>query len=208
MWTKRLIFCHKTEIINLRVRLWVIMENLAEASQSFQISIVGSEGCGKTSFIRSLLSKGERKAADDENISRSNGIGGACNSAAFFHGVIIKPSDNISVNLVICDVCCSKRYLPLLSCWWRNSLATMVLFDVTSEESFEFGKKMVLQALEQRTSLVIMMVGTKADLTEDRKISADQVRAFTNFHEILFMEVRRNSHMFNVFMNNEKRFHL
>jgi GTPase KRas len=72
----------------------------------------------------------------------------------------------------------------------HNTDGFLLLYDVTANNSFEEIKKEIHQILKYKdeASVPMVLVGTKCDLEEDRKISYGEGMEFAKKNEIQFFE--------------------
>ncbi|KAK2571728.1 Ras-related protein Rab-26 [Acropora cervicornis] len=86
--------------------------------------------------------------------------------------------DGTKVKLQIWDTAGQERFRTLL-----------LLYDVTNEASFENIRAWLSEIYEYASSdVIIMLLGNKADLTKERKISREQGEQLAKSHHVAFME--------------------
>lgn len=67
----------------------------------------------------------------------------------------------------------------------------MIVFDVTSENSFDnisFWMKKVNENLEENKNAIIILIGNKIDLINDRKITKEEAEKVANEYNIKYFE--------------------
>lgn len=76
------------------------------------------------------------------------------------------------------DTAGQERYHSLAPMYYRGAAAAIVVFDVTHPSSFERAKKWVWELRQnvQNPNLIIVLVGNKVDLTEQRQVRRAALR--------------------------------
>ena len=65
----------------------------------------------------------------------------------------------------------------------------MIVFDLTSRESFDSTAKWIQDVRAQRgTDVIIVLVGNKTDLASERQVSSAEIEARASEQDILFIE--------------------
>lgn len=139
--------------------------------QMVKLAVLGAPGVGKSSIIRQFV--GNDFLEDYEPTDRKQ---------LYFPSVII--NDHL-YELKIID-CPYIPYFPVNSLYeWtdfrgyglRHATAYILVYDITSEESFQYIKSLREQILESRDmhEVPIYVVGNKHDLSEERGISRREV---------------------------------
>lgn len=79
------------------------------------------------------------------------------------------------------DTAGQERYASLAPLYYRGAAAALVVFDITQEDTFEKAKYWVTELQKNTTGdLVIILVGNKADLVEERQVSAEDAQAYAD----------------------------
>lgn len=74
--------------------------------------------------------------------------------------------------------------------YYRNAHAAIVVFDVTSVQSYERAQKWVQELLEKANSgIVIALCGNKADLDENRKVDPEEAKRYAEQIGSFYTEV-------------------
>ena len=94
---------------------------------------------------------------------------------------------NASINLQIWDTVGSERYHAMGSSFYRNSEACVLVFDLTSEVSFnnvETWRKEFLTSLNppEGDKFPFVLFANKSDLETDIKVSDDNIKAYCLEH--------------------------
>lgn len=108
--------------------------------------------------------------------------------AAFMSHNVALP-DGQSLKFEIWDTAGQERYLSLAPLYYRGAHAAAVVYDVTSPESFEKAKYWISELQKNESSRPVMvLVGNKTDLAEQREVTEEEARAFADSQNMLFVE--------------------
>lgn len=153
-----------------------------ESSYQFKLVLLGDSAVGKSSIVLRFV----RKQFFDYQEST---IG-----AAFSTQTV--RVDNYSVKFEIWDTAGQERYHSLAPMYYRGASAAIVVYDITSKQSFERAKKWIIELRNQGAhNIVIVLAGNKIDLEKDREVSKDEARAYANQNDIKFMETSAKSNV-------------
>jgi len=93
------------------------------------------------------------------------------------------------VKFEIWDTAGQERYHSLAPMYYRGAAAAIVVFDLTSRQSFVRAKAWVKELQRQGNSnIVIALAGNKLDLSEKRQIDSDEAKAYSDENGIFYME--------------------
>jgi len=97
--------------------------------------------------------------------------------------------DGKTVKLQIWDTAGQERFRTITSSYYRGSHGTIIVYDVTDQESFN-GVKMWLQEIDRyATSTVLkLLVGNKCDLKDKRVVEYDVAKEFADANKMPFLE--------------------
>ena len=146
----------------------------------FKLVLLGDAGVGKSALVL-------RFVRDEWSESSESTIGAAFLSKSF-------SVDRAPVRCEIWDTAGQERYRALAPMYYRGAAAALIVYDITSLESFEGAKRWVREL--QRTSepgLVIALCANKADLAHARKVGAAEGAAFAAEGGLLFLETSARS---------------
>jgi len=149
---------------------------MAEQQLEAKVVLLGDSGVGKTSiavrYVQGLF-------AEDQPST----IG-----ASFFTKRLT--ADDYKVKMQIWDTAGQERFRSMAPMYYRGSQGAVVMYDVSSEESFT-GVETWIQELRDSVqgSLVIAVVGNKCDIEpEKRVIPTERGKEFALAHDCLFFE--------------------
>ena len=91
----------------------------------------------------------------------------------------------------IWDTAGQERYHSLAPMYYRGANAAVIVYDITSLDSFERAKKWVTELDKQaQPDIVIALVGNKTDLQTQRQVEKEEVTAYAQQHypNLILME--------------------
>ncbi len=147
--------------------------------ERFKVVVLGEWGVGKSSIITRYV----------RNIffhNTESTIG-----AAFFS--ISTHKNNKPISLDIWDTAGQERYATLAPMYYRKASAAIVVYDITSIETFEKAKKWITELHSCVNDCDIILVGNKVDLNTIRDVPQQIARIYAREKQIKFFEVSARS---------------
>ena len=96
---------------------------------------------------------------------------------------------SVKVKFEIWDTAGQERYHSLAPMYYRGAAAALVVYDITSEDSFDRAKMWVRELQRQASpTIVIALVGNKADLEAERTVEAEGAVDYAAENGLLFVE--------------------
>lgn len=172
------------------------MEDEAEYDSIYKMVIVGDSGVGKTGLLSRYI-----KNEFDPQSKATVGIEFS-NKQLDIDGQVVK--------VQIWDTAGQERFRSLTSSYYRGSQCALVVYDVTREETFEHVDKWVSDLRSfGGGKIVIMLIGNKSDLKEERTVSIEQGQNKANGLNILFIEASalNSENVANAFEQTIKKAH-
>jgi len=146
-----------------------------ECDYGFKLIIIGDAGAGKSSFMRQFLDGKFRK-----NSLQTIGVE---------FGTKIISLEQHKIKLQIWDTAGQERYRAVTRSYYRGAVGALILYDVTSRDSYQNLPTWLQDAREQAwKDISIIAVGNKRDRKEDRQVSFLEASRFAQDQEILFLE--------------------
>lgn len=146
-------------------------------TRHFKLVLLGDSSVGKSCLVTQFV-RGEFHDFQEPTIG-----------AAFLTATIpLDDSSQSSVRLEIWDTAGQERYRSLAPMYYRGAAAAVVVFDLTSQESFA-GAKSWVKELQRRgdANVVIALAGNKVDV-ETRTVEREEATAFAEENGIIYME--------------------
>ncbi|KAI9317175.1 Rab31 protein [Dichotomocladium elegans] len=130
-----------------------------------KVVILGSQGVGKTSLVIRYISK-------TFSPNSTSTIG-----ASFMTRKLTV--DNSKVRLQIWDTAGQERFRAMAPMYYRGAQAALLVYDITSQESFEELGRWIEELKRNMTDdLVIVVVANKTDLASRREVPEDRAREY------------------------------
>ncbi|DBA84687.1 hypothetical protein WJX77_003228 [Trebouxia sp. C0004] len=108
--------------------------------------------------------------------------------AAFMSHSVHLP-DGTTIKFEIWDTAGQERYASLAPLYYRGASAAAVVYDITNEDTFAKAKHWVSELRKNAGgNLVVILVGNKTDLAEDRVISEEEGQEHATRNNMLFVE--------------------
>lgn len=153
--------------------LSVLME---EEKTVVKVVIVGDHAVGKSSIVVKYTN-----GSFDISNSKPT-VGAACIEKEFTH-------ENADYILSMWDTAGQEAYRNLVPMYFRNTQIAIIVFDVTKIESLDSIEYWVNCVNENCGSdIIVVIVANKIDMTNDRKISTDEIQKISDQYKIPFFE--------------------
>ncbi|KAJ3695451.1 hypothetical protein LUZ60_000828 [Juncus effusus] len=173
------VFTH-LKYLNRLLMLGISMDRGGSNIIQAKLVLLGDMGTGKTSLALRFV-KGQYYDCQESTIG-----------AAFF-SQIISLSEAI-VKFDIWDTAGQERYHSLAPMYYRGAAAAIVVYDISSSESFTRAKKWVEELQRQEnTYLITALVGNKVDLQTKRKVQTEEGMQYAEENGLFFIEASAKS---------------
>eukprot|EP00026_Physarum_polycephalum_P017072 Phypoly_transcript_18160.p1 GENE.Phypoly_transcript_18160~~Phypoly_transcript_18160.p1 ORF type:complete len:203 (+),score=35.06 Phypoly_transcript_18160:98-706(+) len=141
----------------------------------FKLVLLGESAVGKSSLVLRFV-KGQFLDYQESTIG-----------AAFLTQTVCL--NDTTVKFEIWDTAGQERYHSLAPMYYRGAQAAIVVYDITSYDSFDRAKKWVKELQRQgNPNIVIALAGNKVDLASKRTVEIEESQAYSEENGILFME--------------------
>lgn len=140
-----------------------------------KLVLLGDMGAGKSSLVLRFV-KGQFLEFQESTIG-----------AAFFSQTLAL--NDATVKFEIWDTAGQERYHSLAPMYYRGAAAAIIVYDITSTESFERAKKWVQELQKQgNPNMVTALAGNKVDLEDKRKVTLEEARTYAEENDLFFKE--------------------
>ena len=91
--------------------------------------------------------------------------------------------------MMIWDTAGQERFYTIAKAYFRSALGIILVFDICDRESFDQLPRWLRDArMEADPHCSVMLVGNKADMAAERKVSQEEAEAFAKAHELNYIE--------------------
>jgi small GTP-binding protein len=104
--------------------------------------------------------------------------------------------DSKTVKLQIWDTAGQDRYKCVTKNFYQKAQGIVLMYDITSEESFFYIKKLLKSIKEVSADrIAVILIGNKIDLEADRRVSFNEGKALAEENDLLFLETSAKSNV-------------
>lgn len=141
----------------------------------FKLVLLGESAVGKSSLVLRFV-KGQFHEYQESTIG-----------AAFLTQTVLV--DDTTVKFEIWDTAGQERYHSLAPMYYRGAQVAIVVFDITSQDTFARAKTWVKELQRQASpNIIIALAGNKSDLADKRVVEVEEAQAYADENGLLFME--------------------
>eukprot|EP00913_Durusdinium_trenchii_P011396 g10704.t1 len=155
-------------------------DDMAQAQPNvyhFKLVLLGDASVGKSCLVV-RFAKGEFYEFQEPTIG-----------AAFMTQTVSLNTEEVKYE--IWDTAGQERYKSLVPMYYRGASAAVIVYDITSKESFDAAKGWVTEL--KGTDTLIALAGNKVDLEASRMVEKEAARAYADQMGALFMETSAKS---------------
>ncbi|MCO5571680.1 hypothetical protein L7F22_025427 [Adiantum nelumboides] len=168
-------------------------------------------GCSASSPAKRNGSLDDRGAIDSKNMRvklvllGDSGVGKSCIVLRFVRGQFdpsskvtvgasflsqtIALQDSTTVKFEIWDTAGQERYASLAPLYYRGAAAAVVVYDITSPETFQKAQYWVKELQKFGSPNIVMaLVGNKSDLQGSRKVTVEAAQEYAESNGMFFIE--------------------
>jgi len=143
--------------------------------QKHKVVVLGNQSAGKTSLIARYMYD-----SFEEKYQPTIGMD--------FQSKVVHLEDR-TVKLQLWDTAGQERYRSLIPSYIRDAAAAVVVYDITSQESFQLAEQWYEDVKAERgDDAVVALVGNKLDLADKRQVSTDEGQQKAHEKGIQFLE--------------------
>eukprot|EP01100_Stratorugosa_tubuloviscum_P013555 TRINITY_DN6851_c0_g1_i1.p1 TRINITY_DN6851_c0_g1~~TRINITY_DN6851_c0_g1_i1.p1 ORF type:complete len:201 (+),score=106.55 TRINITY_DN6851_c0_g1_i1:26-628(+) len=96
------------------------------------------------------------------------------------------------IKFEIWDTAGAERYHSLAPMYYRDAHAAIVVFDITTQDSYSKSKKWISELRKVNENIVIAFVGNKIDL-QTREVTTSEAQSFADSNNITYIETSAKS---------------
>lgn len=143
-------------------------ENSATDSKNLKLVLLGDSGVGKSCIVLHFV-RGQFDPTSKVTVGAS------------FLSQTLALEDSTTVKFEIWDTAGQERYASLAPLYYRGAGAAIVVYDITSAESFNKAQYWVKELQKHGSQdMVMALVGNKADLHEKRTVSSQEAQEYAD----------------------------
>mmetsp|Transcript_16869 Transcript_16869/g.36516 ORF Transcript_16869/g.36516 Transcript_16869/m.36516 type:complete len:199 (-) Transcript_16869:959-1555(-) len=102
---------------------------------------------------------------------------------------LTKAVPELNVKFEIWDTAGQERYHSLAPMYYRGAAAAIIVYDITSTDSFNRAKAWVRELQKQgNPNMIMALAGNKADLEASRAVSVEDAQAYAAENGLYFLE--------------------
>ncbi|BFU22815.1 Rab family GTPase [Entamoeba histolytica HM-1:IMSS-B] len=137
-----------------------------QLSKGIKVVVLGEMGTGKTCILHRWIS--------NEFVRQTATVGCAFSSKTVTYNKRI-------IKYELWDAAGQERYRSLSSIYYRNATVALLVYDITKRETFNAVTDWVAELKSNTTNdIMILIVGNKDDLQEEREVNQNSVNDFIN----------------------------
>jgi len=97
--------------------------------------------------------------------------------------------DGKNIKSQIWDTAGQERYRAITSAYYRGAVGALLVYDITKRSSYENVPRWLKELREHADDqIVIMLVGNKRDLRNNREVTTDEAKQFAEENNLFFIE--------------------
>lgn len=144
-------------------------------SYTFKMVVLGYYSVGKSSLVLKYV-KGEFNPNEESTIG-----------ASFLTKTVF--TRDSSIKFEIWDTAGQERYNSLIPMYYRGAQVALIVYDITSVESFETAKRWVEELnFEKPREFTKVLIGNKLDLEHLRKVGHQEGKEYADSQGLIFFE--------------------
>ncbi|KAJ2358490.1 Golgi to endosome transport [Coemansia sp. RSA 2618] len=137
--------------------------------------VIGDMGCGKSSLLRQFT-----EGAFSEKTNHTIGVE---------FGTKVVDVDGERVKIQAWDTAGQERFRSVTRSYYRGSIGTILVYDITNRDSFESLERWLSDARQLTpASSIFVLVGNKADQEQRREVGSEEGEAYAAKNGMLFVE--------------------
>jgi len=148
---------------------------MSSYSYLFKYIIIGDSSVGKSCLLLQFV---DRKFKQDHDPTIGVEFGS--------RNIQVKGK---TVKLQVWDTAGQESFRSITRSYYRGSIGALLVYDITRRDSFESLTRWLEETrVNANDKTVLMLIGNKADLDAERKVSTEEGENFARINGLLFME--------------------
>ncbi|KAG6546113.1 hypothetical protein Mapa_012145 [Marchantia paleacea] len=152
------------------------VETFDSKNLRIKLVLLGDSGVGKSCIVLRFV-RGQFDPSSKVTVGAS------------FLSQTIALQDSTTVKFEIWDTAGQERYASLAPLYYRGASAAVVVYDITSPDSFQKAQFWVKELQKHGSPGIVMaLVGNKADLHESREVACEDAQVYAETNGMFFIE--------------------
>ncbi|BBN18186.1 Ras-related protein Rab-5C [Marchantia polymorpha subsp. ruderalis] len=152
------------------------VETFDSKNLRIKLVLLGDSGVGKSCIVLQFV-RGQFDPSSKVTVGAS------------FLSQTVALKDSTTVKFEIWDTAGQERYASLAPLYYRGASAAVVVYDITSPDSFQKAQFWVKELQKHGSPGIVMaLVGNKADLEESREVASEDSQAYAESNGMFFIE--------------------
>mmetsp|Transcript_6719 Transcript_6719/g.9285 ORF Transcript_6719/g.9285 Transcript_6719/m.9285 type:complete len:266 (+) Transcript_6719:229-1026(+) len=101
--------------------------------------------------------------------------------------------DKVNIKMQLWDTAGQERYRAVMIPYYRGATGAIVMFDITSRESFNAVTHWLDEVRAHARNAVIIVVGNKSDLEHSRDVTTEEAQKFCQKEGVIYIEASAKS---------------
>mmetsp|Transcript_29332 Transcript_29332/g.87737 ORF Transcript_29332/g.87737 Transcript_29332/m.87737 type:complete len:210 (+) Transcript_29332:44-673(+) len=141
----------------------------------FKVVLIGDSGVGKSNLL-------SRFTRNEFSLDSKSTIG-----VEFATKSIVAEGKTIKAQ--IWDTAGQERYRAITSAYYRGAVGALLVYDISKHGTFDNVERWLKELRDHaEANIVVMLVGNKSDLKNQRDVETDEAMAFAEQHNLAFIE--------------------
>ena len=146
-----------------------------EYSMNFKMSLIGDSGVGKTNILNRYINN-----TFSETTKSTVGVE---------LGTKVEEYNNTKIKVQIWDTAGQERYKSITKTYYKGAKGAFIVYDITKKDSFKNIDKWIQDLREfGEDDAVILIVGNKCDLEENREVTTEEVKKKAEVYKMAYCE--------------------
>lgn len=145
-------------------------------TNQFKLVLLGESAVGKSSLVLRFV-KGQFHEYQESTIG------------AAFLTQTVSLDDTTIIKFEIWDTAGQERYHSLAPMYYRGAQAAIIVFDITSADTFTRAKNWVKELQRQANPNIVMaLAGNKSDLAQKRVVTTEEATEYAEENQLIYFE--------------------
>ncbi|MHA1611375.1 MAG: GTP-binding protein [Promethearchaeota archaeon] len=149
---------------------------IQEGAYVLKTILGGDGGVGKTTLVNSFID-----STFEDDYKPTIGV-------SIMKKSVIFDQWGVQVNLTIFDLAGQQQFTRVRQTYFAGAKSGLLVFDTTRRETFDNIEKWYKEAVTVERDIMLMLIGNKIDLVEDRQVSEEEGKVLADKLGIIYFE--------------------